>query len=112
LNQEVQHFRRVYIVVDALDELDEDQHTREDFLDTVQALHLNVQLLATSRDIPSIEEMIEDPLRIQIRARQEDVEKYVTSRIMLDRYLKKHCQSDATLEDKIKRALRGSSRGM
>jgi hypothetical protein len=112
LLQEAHHFRTVYIIIDALDECGRDELIRDDLLEVVQALPPNTQLFLTSRDIPNVEENIEDPLRIEIWARQEDVENYVIGRINGDRHLKTHCTADARLQDQITRALTGNSGGM
>jgi hypothetical protein len=106
------HFRRVCIIIDALDECGEDELAREDLLEAVQALPPGAQLFLTSRFIPKIELSVENPLRMEIWARQEDVGSYVVSRINSDRYLRKHCTTDAHLLEEIKRALIDHSGGM
>ncbi|KAF2493616.1 ankyrin, partial [Lophium mytilinum] len=112
LADQVRSFRRAYIILDALDECDQENLTRDDLLEILQALPPNVHLFLTSRDIPSIESSIENALRLEIWAREEDVDKYVADRIKRDRYLGKHCQADAALEQKIKHTLKNSSGGM
>jgi hypothetical protein len=112
LLQEALHFRRLYIIIDALDECGEDEFTRDDLVEAVQALPPNTQLFCTSRDIPKVEENIQDPLSIEIWTRQEDVENYVIGRINGDRYLKTHCTADAKLQEQITKALTRNSGGM
>ena len=85
------HFRRFFILVDALDE-----HLANDDEESVLELKLLNEILAlqtqtksgthfsiflTSRKIPIIEKKLEEALRIEILATNEDIEAYTRARI-------------------------------
>ncbi|KAI0482243.1 hypothetical protein GGR56DRAFT_177205 [Xylariaceae sp. FL0804] len=72
-------FSKVYIVVDALDECRSENNCREMFLSTVFRLQREVKInfFATSRSLPEITEHFDDANQIEIRARAEDVHKYL-----------------------------------
>jgi hypothetical protein len=74
---------RVYVIVDALDEFTDQDGTREQLIEKLRELQMrtNTQLLFTSRFIPEIEEKFRlDPV-LEVRASEEDVEKFVAGQI-------------------------------
>ena len=82
LHQEVQRYSRVFIVIDALDECPERNNTRWEFLGEVLKLPEDrVRLFCTSRHITSIENEFETATRLEIKATDEDVKRYVVGRI-------------------------------
>jgi hypothetical protein len=77
----VENFDEVFIVIDALDECPEVDQTRKDFLAEVRGLLPKVRIMVTSRQLLSIEGMIKDDIRLDIRAREQDVRKFIESQI-------------------------------
>ncbi|EGP83993.1 uncharacterized protein MYCGRDRAFT_48791, partial [Zymoseptoria tritici IPO323] len=70
--------KNVHLVVDALDECN--LPACEDFLTAVKGMP-NLALLATSRHVPLIEEIFADDQKIEIRASEEDIRRYVKGRL-------------------------------
>ncbi|EGO23469.1 hypothetical protein SERLADRAFT_469424 [Serpula lacrymans var. lacrymans S7.9] len=94
LKKEFSEFSRVFIVVDALDEVSEDD-SRAELLTSLQVI--GASLLVTSRDIPIIGTALRGNQRMDIRARHDDICKYIEGRIrsgshltQLGRLLDKH----------------------
>ncbi len=81
LRCQVENFDEVFIVIDALDECPEVDQTRKDFLAEVRGLLPKVRIMVTSRQLLSIEGMIKDDIRLDIRAREQDVRKFIESQI-------------------------------
>ncbi|EGN97177.1 hypothetical protein SERLA73DRAFT_10382, partial [Serpula lacrymans var. lacrymans S7.3] len=103
LINEIKQYSQVFIIVDALDEISEDDDTRSEMLHCLQSLEGS--LLVTSRDISSIKVVLHEALRIDICAHEDDVRNYITNRIrlrtQLDRLL-----GDALREEAIERLIR------
>jgi|ERR1700722_4661736 len=83
LISEIQTYSKVFIVVDALDECQEDDATRAMLLEVLRSLPGQVNLLVTSRDLPSIARDFEGTKRLHIRAKDNDVRAYIEGRIAL-----------------------------
>jgi hypothetical protein len=107
LELEVRNFSRVFIVIDALDECSD----ITGFLTAIRKLQPSICLLVTSRHIPSIEHAFKMAARIEIRASDEDIRKYVEKRIMEDR-LAKLVEPDPTLRETIVNSIVQSANGM
>jgi Cdc6-like AAA superfamily ATPase len=83
-------FARIFIVVDALDECQVADNCRIRFLQQLFNLQTQrgVSMFATSRHMPDIERHFSSSLTIEIRASEEDIEKYLKSAIpRLPRFL-------------------------
>ena len=92
------HYASVYIVVDALDECL--YATRCSFLAKLRALQAvrDIRIMATSRFIPDIQEYFKDALKIEVRASNEDVERFVAGQF----YKLPRCiQRDASLKEMV-----------
>jgi len=76
-------YSRVFIFVDALDECRLPDGSRTKLLSELFALQSNCKanIFATSRFVPEITEKFEGCLSLEIRAREEDVRRYLDSRI-------------------------------
>jgi hypothetical protein len=76
-------YSRVFIVVDALGECQVSDDCRMRFLSEVFQLQAKcgANLFATSRFIPDIMEMFKESVSLEIRARDEDVRRYLGDRI-------------------------------
>ena len=72
-------YSRVFIIVDALDECQISDGCRQRFLAALFDLHAKcgANLFATSRPIPSIEIEFQGNSKLEIRAREEDVQRYL-----------------------------------
>jgi hypothetical protein len=81
LETEIKTYEKVFIVVDALDECTESNGSRIKLLKALRSLAGHVNLMVTSRDLPSIEQHFRDAQRLHIRATDEDVAKYVQSQL-------------------------------
>jgi ankyrin repeat domain-containing protein 50 len=101
LQAELRHFLKVFIVIDALDECSEENRIREHFLAEVQKLSPMVRLLVTSRHMPDIERKFEGTAQLEIRASDEDVKRYLESRIESQLPLAKYVRTDPTLRSDI-----------
>lgn len=81
LRSQVETFDEVFIVIDALDECPEEDQIRKSFVAEVRALLPKVSLMVTSRNMPSIEKMFKHDTRLEIRAQDQDVRKFIKSQM-------------------------------
>ena len=80
LRKEVEGYSKIFVIIDALDELVE-QH-RHRIIKEVQSMAKTVKLMVTSRSLPSIEQIfLGKQCTKDVRASEQDVEKYVKDRI-------------------------------
>lgn len=81
-------YSKVYLVIDALDECPNQDRTRKEVLRLCHKLQgqSDLRLMATSRDIPDIAEEFKDMPRVEVRASEADVKRYVVGQI--DRFAK------------------------
>ena len=93
LEVEIALYSKVFIVVDALDEC-EDHETRAKLLRVLRSLEGSVRLMATSRDLPSIAQAFQDVGRLDIRAHDQDIERYIKVRIDMAPQLFKKLQKE------------------
>jgi hypothetical protein len=77
-------YSRVFIAIDALDECQVSDGCRSRFLSEIfnlkKSCHANI--FATSRDIPEITQRFDGNVSLEIRARDEDVRKYLEGQIL------------------------------
>ena len=109
-SQEMRHFSKVFVVIDALDETSEHEDIRRLVLSELQNLQVN--LLVTSRYEKSIEQRLEKAERLEICATAADIQTYVTARIPSEPLLARHIQADPTLEETIVNKIIEKSQGM
>jgi hypothetical protein len=81
----VDNYSRTFIVIDALDESQDSDGCRRKFLSEIFHLQAKtrVNLFATSRFIPEIMGKFEGSVSLEIRARDEDVQRYLDGRMSL-----------------------------
>ena len=108
--QEISHFSKVFVVIDALDETSEHEDIRRLVLSELQKLPVN--LLVTSRYEKSIEQRLGEAERLDIWATAADVQTYVKARIPSEHLLARHIQADPTLEVTIMNKIVEKSQGM
>ena len=81
LKSEIGAYSKVFIVIDALDECPKDNGTRLNLLKTLRSLVGTVNLMVTSRDLSSIAREFQGMKRLEIRAHDQDVRRYIEGRI-------------------------------
>ncbi|OPB40202.1 ankyrin repeat protein [Trichoderma guizhouense] len=93
-------YSRIFIVVDALDECEEFSGCRMRFISELFNLQRSngANILVTSRFIPDIRDKFKGSTEVEIRAHDEDVRKYLESRIIQfgSAFLKTHCEKVVT----------------
>ena len=74
---------RIYLIVDALDELGDAGQVRQTFIGRLRPLQdrLHINLMITSRYIPSLALEFHQPFCIDVRASSEDIRRYVQGHI-------------------------------
>jgi hypothetical protein len=79
LHSEIGRYTRVNILVDALDECTVEDGTRRALLSKLHVLQSikTVSLMVTSRSIPTIQRYFQSALQLEIRASNEDVQRYL-----------------------------------
>ncbi|KFY47728.1 hypothetical protein V496_10483 [Pseudogymnoascus sp. VKM F-4515 (FW-2607)] len=84
LHSEISRYAQVYILVDGLDEY-ANHGTRKQLLDSIWELYATgvVNLMVTSRFIPKIQQEFQSALQLEIRASDEDVQKYLVGQMHL-----------------------------
>ena len=100
----------VFVVVDALDECPE--RDQELLILELQSLASTLWLMVTSRPLPLIEQLFQDAIHLEIRATDDDVQKYIRSRILRERRLKVHVQRDKELQETIEHKVVANVKGM
>ncbi len=81
LGMQVQIFDEVFIIIDALDECSEAGQVRRDFLTEVRRLLPEIRLMVTSRHLASIESNFKQDTRLEIRAHDQDVRKFIEAQV-------------------------------
>ena len=69
------------MVFDALDECDEDNRARLDFLKDIRSLQPTVRTFATSRPIRSIEQDCQGAPQVKIHPQNADIDEFVQGRL-------------------------------
>ncbi|KAF8188272.1 ankyrin repeat-containing domain protein, partial [Mycena galopus ATCC 62051] len=108
LSLEVAQWRKIYIVVDALDEYPEDE--RVVLLNYLTTLGPTVNLMLTSRShitLPSLPYMI-----VEIRASNKDIRQFVDQRIQYHSWLSLHVKTLPELREQIITRIVGAVDGM
>jgi hypothetical protein len=112
LRSELELYSRVFIIVDAFDELGEADGARDDLLVELKGLPPNVHLLLTSRPLPSLECDIQDEARAKILTRDEDIKSYLEARITRENRLLRQVRADPTLREAIISSVVSAAKGM
>jgi hypothetical protein len=105
-------FSKIFLVIDALDECNDDDGTRTSLIGEIRRLPPSLHLLCTSRQIRDIEQLFIGTPRQEIRASDTDVGSYVMSSIEQNPRLKKQVLADATLLEEITRNIVAKVDGM
>lgn len=104
-------YSRIFVVIDALDECEND--ARCDLLDNLTALQNsgsnNMNVLATTRFIPEIVERFSQQPRLEVRANESDIAVYLTSQM---NKLAGCVSRNTQLQDAIKSQIINAAEGM
>ncbi|KAH7353153.1 hypothetical protein BKA66DRAFT_516228 [Pyrenochaeta sp. MPI-SDFR-AT-0127] len=105
------NYRRVYVVIDALDECPDRDGTRNQLIRHCRSLQgkTDLRLMATSRHISDIEDKFKDMPWLEVRASNADVKRYVAGQI--DR-LAKCVQRDTELQELVQNKIVEAVDGM
>ncbi|KAF2257611.1 hypothetical protein CC78DRAFT_442927, partial [Lojkania enalia] len=104
------HHSTVYIVIDALDECQDSNGTRRQFLAKLRDLQVgqDVRLMVTSRFIPEIIDWFNEALKQEVQASKEDVKRFVASQICrLPRCVQRDPALQEIIQEKIVEAVDG-----
>ena len=110
LREVVAKYTTVYILVDALDECRDRDGTRSRFLARLRELQAgqDIRLIATSRFIPEVEVEFRTAVRLEVRASNEDVRRFVAGQIYrLPRCIQRDPALQKTVEEKIPETVDG-----
>jgi hypothetical protein len=97
-------------VIDALDECPDG--TRATFITALRNLGSSVNLLVTSRDLPSIVTDFREAKRLDIHANNDDVRRYIEGRIPLEPRLAIHVRGHQTLQEEMVQKIVENVQGM
>ena len=103
-------FSQIYIVVDALDELQQGSQVIQAFLSKLSELKAlkSVNLMLTSRVIPCITELIQSDVILEVRAKKEDVIRYIDAYMkLLPKFVSKNADLQQSIKDSIVDAVDG-----
>ena len=83
LQSDMNRYRQIFLVVDALDECSTENQVRQDLLSRIYALQTShrVNLMITSRHIPDITLEFQNSLLLEIRASEEEVRIFLDGRM-------------------------------
>jgi len=110
----VDSFSKVYIVVDGLDECPhrEIDDIRDKLVDQLKGLPLKAQLLFTSRDFPAIALKFAADLRLDIHASKQAISGYLEARINTSGNLSRHIRKKPALRQAIVETVSRKAEGM
>jgi Cdc6-like AAA superfamily ATPase len=108
----VDSYSRVFFVIDALDECSNVDRTRERLLREIFELQnqKRISVFATSRFSSEIEKYFEGSTSLEIRARDEDVQRYLDERI--PQLLRSAISKYSDLQDTVRREVLKAADGM
>ena len=104
----IEPYDHVFIIVDGLDESPV-QEEREELMENIRSLGTHVQTLVTSRPVGDIKAMFENDLKLEIRATDGDISRYIDGRMTarLRRFSKRDPQFRDLISAKIIQAAHG-----
>jgi Cdc6-like AAA superfamily ATPase len=111
LQSVIADYRRVFIIIDALDECQVSDWGCTVFLSEILSLQAKTgtNLFATSRFVPEIEKMFKQSISLEIRANGEDVQRYLEGYMSR---LPSFVLSSHSLQDEIKNTISKAVDGM
>ena len=106
----VASFSQIFIVVDALDELQQGSQVVQTFLSKLSELKAlkSVNLMLTSRFVPCVTDFIQSDMTLEVRAKKEDVIKYIDAHMKwLPKFVCKNSDLQQTIKDSVSDAVDG-----
>ncbi|KAL8841013.1 MAG: hypothetical protein Q9176_003585 [Flavoplaca citrina] len=110
LDEVVHDFNTVYLVIDALDESSE--QNRNILLKQTKALSGKIRLLVTTRHVDDIVNRFRNCPRIDIRATDADLTKYISSRVSTENRLKRILRDHPPLGNQLCKRITAKADGM
>lgn len=105
-------FSKVLIIIDALDECPEEGKARQSLLTEIRKLYPHICLLVTSRHVSDIDCELQDAARLEIRARSEDITRYLEERVSISTQIQRFVKRDANLLSAIIGTILNKASGM
>ncbi|KAL9070376.1 MAG: hypothetical protein Q9161_004935 [Pseudevernia consocians] len=106
----VRRCAKVFLIIDAFDEYPEEW--RGQLMTELQRLEPHVNMLITSRNLPTIERQLSNASRLDIQARSDDILQYLRERIKSSERLKSHSDKDPNLRNLISTTIAARAEGM
>jgi hypothetical protein len=105
------HFSKVYIIIDALDECQDENGTQVELLKLCRSFEeqTDLHLMVTSRHIPEIADEFEGVPQLEVRASNADVKRYVVGRV---NQLAKCVRRDGELQELVQNKIAEVADGM
>lgn len=101
---------KMFLIIDAFDEYPEER--RSQLVTELQYLQPRVNMLITSRDLPTIERQLSEAVRLDIQARSDDILQYLRARIATSEMLKSHADKDPSVSYLISTTIAARVKGM
>lgn len=101
LTDQIHAFKRVYVVIDALDECTEMDNVRRSLLEGILQMPSFVSVLVTSRFIPIIGDILDNPPCLIVKAQDHDIHAHVRSRLAKEKTWARRVRLDQALSQKI-----------
>ena len=102
----------VFIVIDALDEIPEEDGRRKAMISELLSLTPVVRLLILSRDLPNIRRQLKHAIHVEIKASEGDVLEYIDTRITGSERLSAYVTKDEGLRKVIRTTVASKACGM
>ncbi|KAK0727687.1 hypothetical protein B0T26DRAFT_799627 [Lasiosphaeria miniovina] len=109
LQKKAETYKQTFLVIDGLDECEEE--TRWDLLEQVNNIP-GISLMVTSRHLSSIEEEVENFVRIEIKASKVDIELFIEYQVQRNRNLRRMILRNPQLKEDIKLAVVKTAQSM
>jgi len=110
LNSVISNYSKVYIIIDALDECTDNDGTRTELLTILRSLQTktNTSLMATSRFVARIEQSFQGFTRLEIRASDAGVKRFVAGQMhRLPKCVRRDPELQTEIQDGIVLAVNG-----
>ena len=114
LQSESRYLSKLFVVIDALDEYSYIDDATPKLLIEIQKLLPSLHLLVTSQSHlrNGIQLCLPDAIRLEIHAHDEDIKKYVDTRIRMEKYLGFLIKKTPELEEAVKNTITEKAKGM
>ena len=102
----------LFLVIDALDECDTSGGIRSALPSELQKMLPKARFFFTSRHLTEIEHLLDGCARLEIRASDQDIRRYISSQVACESRLAKHIEQDHSLLKDVEEAIVQKSDGM